>query len=66
MLQIEIEKVWSNTIVLQLLSSDRFRRNGALENLLWLWNLFDYLVSMFREVFLINKNKIFLNFVMNL
>jgi hypothetical protein len=66
MLQIQIEKVWFNTIVLRFLPNYRFRWSDVLENPLKLENMFDCLASMFREVFLVDKNEIFLNFVVNL
>jgi hypothetical protein len=66
MLFIQIEKVWSNTIVLWFLPSDKLQQNEVFENSLWLWNLFDCLASMFRETFFMDNNKFILNFVTNL
>jgi hypothetical protein len=65
MLLIQIEKVWSNTIVLWFFSSDKLQQNEAFENSLWLWNLFDCLASMFREAFFMDYNKIVLNFIIS-
>jgi hypothetical protein len=65
MLKIEIEKVWPNTTVLRFFPSDRFWWSGVFENPLWLWNLFDYLASMFCEAFLADKNEVLLNFITN-
>jgi hypothetical protein len=65
MLHIQIEKVWSNTTMLQFLPNDTFQWRGVLKNPLWFRNLFNYLASLFREAFFMDNNEILFNFVTN-